>query len=119
MLACVRASTQPGVDHLLAQVPGLLLQPIVENAVQHGIIKRARGGAIRISGQRENGALRLSVYNDGPALPADWEHTQAGVGLTNIRTRLEMLSGRGCELKMRNHEPCGVEVSVSLPFREV
>jgi len=102
-----------------AQVPSLLLQPIVENAVRHGISKRAQGGAIRISGERENGALRLSVYNDGPALPADWEHTQAGVGLANIRTRLEMLYGWGFELKMRNQGPCGVEVSVSLPFREM
>jgi two-component system, LytTR family, sensor kinase len=102
-----------------AQVPGLLLQPMVENAVKHGISKRAQGGSIRISGVRENGALRLSVYNDGPALPADWEHTQVGVGLANIRTRLEMLYGQGFELKMRNHEPCGVEVSVALPFREV
>src|SRR5712692_3726634 len=54
-----------------ARVPSLLLQPIVENAVKHGISKRAQGGAIRISAERENGGLRLSVYNDGPALSAD------------------------------------------------
>jgi LytS/YehU family sensor histidine kinase len=101
-----------------ARVPSLLLQPIVENAVKHGINKRAQGGAIRISAERENGALRLSVYNDGPALPADWEHTGAGIGLVNMRMRLEMLYGTGFELKVRNQEPYGVEVSVSLPFRE-
>jgi len=106
-------------DLTSAQVPGLLLQPIVENAVKHGISKQMRGGTIRISGHRENGALRLSVYNDGPALSADWEHTHAGVGLTNIRTRLEMLYGRAFELRMRNREPSGVEVSISLPFRQV
>jgi LytS/YehU family sensor histidine kinase len=86
--------------------------------VKHGISKRAQGGAIRISAERENGALRLSVYNDGPALPADWEHTRAGIGLVNMRMRLETLYGTGFELKVRNQEPHGVEVSVSLPFRE-
>ena len=100
------------------RVPSLLLQPIVENAVKHGISKRAQGGAIRISAERENGALRLSVYNDGPALPADWEHTRAGIGLVNMRMRLEALYGTGFELKVLNQEPYGVEVSVSLPFRE-
>lgn len=101
-----------------ARVPSLLLQPIIENAVTHGINKRAQGGTIRISAERRNGALRLIVYNDGPPLPADWEHTRAGIGLVNMRMRLETLYGAGFELRVRNQEPHGVQVSVSLPFSE-
>jgi LytS/YehU family sensor histidine kinase len=101
-----------------ARVPSLLLQPIVENAVKHGISRRAQGGAIRIAAERENRALRLSVYNDGPALPADWEHTGAGIGLVNMRMRLEALYGREFEVKVLNQEPHGVEITVSVPLRE-
>jgi len=113
----LQVSVEVPEDLAWARVPSLLLQPIVENAVKHGISKRAQGGTIRISAERGNGALRLSVYNDGPALPAGWEHTGAGIGLANMRMRLETIYGGRFELEVRNQEPDGVEVSVSLPFR--
>jgi hypothetical protein len=103
---------------LLAQVPSLILQPMVENAVKHGIAKRAQGGVIRISVLRSNGMLRLNVYNDGPSLPANWEKTNSGIGISNIRTRLQGLYGNLFELRMRNQDPDGVEISVSVPFKE-
>ena len=99
-----------------AQVPSLILQPMVENAVKHGIAKRAQGGAIRISAFRSNGRLTLSVHNDGPRLPADWDKTGSGIGISNVRTRLQGLYGDGFDLNMRNQEPGGVEVSFSVPF---
>ena len=99
-----------------AQVPSLILQPMVENAVKHGIAKRVQGGSIRIFAFRSNGRLTLSVYNDGPKLPPDWEKTNSGIGISNVRTRLHGLYGDGFELNMRNQEPGGVEVSVSVPF---
>ena len=102
-----------------AQVPSLILQPMVENAIKHGIAKRAQGGLIRITAARSNGMLTLSVYNDGPKLPADWDETGSGIGISNARTRLQSLYGEGCNLSLRNHHPQGVEVSVSVPFREV
>lgn len=101
-----------------AQVPSLILQPIVENAVKHGIAKRVQGGDIRISAVRNNGMLTVSVYNDGPALPAGWEETCAGVGVSNVRTRLQSLYGNAFELKMQNQGPNGVEVSVTVPFKK-
>jgi two-component system LytT family sensor kinase len=100
----------------LAQVPSLILQPIVENAIKHGIGKRAQGGAIRIAACRRNGMLTLSVYNDGPGLPPDWESGRSGIGISNLRTRLESLYRNAFELSMTNQEPDGVEVSISLPF---
>jgi LytS/YehU family sensor histidine kinase len=101
-----------------AQVPSLILQPMVENAVKHGIAKRVQGGAIRIAALRSNGRLTLSVYNDGPSLPADWEKTRSGVGISNVRTRLQSLYADEFELSMKNQDPDGVEVSVSVPFKE-
>ncbi len=99
-----------------AQVPSLILQPMVENAVKHGIAKRAQGGVIRIAASSGNGMLTLSVCNDGPSLPADWEMTRSGIGISNVRTRLQGLYGDAFELSMRNQEAGGVVVSVSLPF---
>jgi two-component system LytT family sensor kinase len=107
----------PG-ELLLAQVPTLILQPIVENAIKHGIAKRARGGAIRIAAARTNGMLTLSVYNDGPGLPVSWEKERLGIGISNMRTRLQSLYGDAFDLNMRNQSPDGVEVSVTLPFKE-
>jgi two-component system LytT family sensor kinase len=102
-------------DLFPAQVPSLILQPMVENAVKHGIAKRVQGGAIRIAASRSNGRLTLSVYNDGPGLPAGWEKTHTGVGISNVRTRLQNLYGDEFDLSMQNQEPGGVEVSVSVP----
>jgi len=99
-----------------AQVPSLILQPMVENAIKHGIAKRAQGGSIRIAASRCNGMLVLSVCNDGPSLPADWEMTRSGIGISNVRTRLQSLYGDAFELSLRNQEAGGVAVSVSLPF---
>jgi len=103
---------------LAAQVPTLMLQPMVENAIKHGIAKRVEGGAIRISASRTNGMLTIGIYNDGPALPADWEKAANGVGLANVRRRLHGLYGDAFLLRACNREPGGVEVSVSVPARE-
>jgi two-component system LytT family sensor kinase len=101
-----------------ALVPGLILQPIVENAVKHGIAKRMQGGAIEISAARANGKLSLNVYNDGPGLPADWEGKRDAIGLANVRERLQSLYGKDSELKMANEEGRGVKVSITVPYRE-
>lgn len=104
------------VELLSAQIPSLILQPMVENAIKHGISKRAHGGTIRISASRSNETLALRVYNDGPSLPAGWETMQSGIGILNVRTRLQSLYGNQFDLSLRNREPGGVETSVSLPF---
>jgi two-component system LytT family sensor kinase len=103
---------------LPAQVPMLILQPIVENAIKHGIAKRVQGGALRILASRSNGMLTLSVYNDGPSLPAIGEKIPSGIGISNMRTRLQSLYGNNFILDMRNQGSTGVEVSVSVPFND-
>ena len=102
-------------DLLSAQVPSLILQPMVENAVKHGIAQRVHGGAIRISASRNNGTLTLHVYNDGPTLPVGWETSHSGIGIANVRTRLRSLYGDAFELSMRNQR-LGVEAVVSVPY---
>jgi LytS/YehU family sensor histidine kinase len=91
---------------------------MVENAIKHGIAKRAQGGSVRIAASRSHNMLTLAVYNDGPGLPASWETRYPGIGISNMRTRLRSLYGDRFKLKLENHEPGGVEVSVSVPFKE-
>ncbi|MGH9642844.1 MAG: sensor histidine kinase, partial [Terriglobales bacterium] len=103
---------------LSALVPNLLLQPLVENAVKHGIAKRVAGGRVQVSGRRTDDNMRLSVYNDGSTLPPDWQATGTGVGLANLRTRLQILHGMDSTLELRRVDVGGAEVVVTLPFRE-
>ena len=106
----------PG-ELMCAQVPNLLLQPLVENAIKHGIAKRVGGGTVRIAGARADGSLRLTVYNDGPGDLPDWQATHTGVGLGNLRTRLQILHGNESSLQLSRAAPSGVEVVVTLPLR--
>ncbi|HEY6764141.1 MAG TPA: histidine kinase [Candidatus Sulfotelmatobacter sp.] len=114
----LQISVDVPVELFPAQVPSLVLQPMVENAVKHGISKRVQGGTIHIAASRSNGNLNLRVYNDGPSLPADWKlaNSDNGIGMLNMRTRLQSLYGEHFELNMRNREPGGVEVLLSVPF---
>jgi LytS/YehU family sensor histidine kinase len=114
----LQVSVDIPADLLRAQVPNLLLQPLVENAIKHGIAKRVAGGTVRVSCVCHNSSLCLSIYNDGPPLTVDWQATQSGVGIGNLRTRLQILHGNESELQLRCAEPEGVEVVVRLPFRE-
>jgi two-component system, LytTR family, sensor kinase len=114
----LRVSLDIPAGLLEAQVPSLLLQPLVENAIKHGVSKRLSGGEIRVAGERCDGLLSLTVYNDGPWVQEDLEAAPAGVGLGNLRTRLQILHGDRSELKLRPAEAGGVEVVVTLPFQQ-
>jgi two-component system, LytTR family, sensor kinase len=98
-----------------ARVPSLILQPIVENAVKHGIAKRVDGGEIAISAARENSELRVSVRNDGPGFAEGWE-SKKGIGLKNVRERLASLYGKEAELRVSNGD--GVVVTIVVPYRD-
>ena len=100
------------------QVPGLLLQPLVENAIKHGLADRLAGGEVRVAAARQGAVLRLSVYNDGPEFAADWESSGAGVGLANLRTRLNIMYGDAAELRVASMAGAGVEVVVTLPVAQ-
>jgi two-component system, LytTR family, sensor kinase len=106
-----------------ALVPSLMLQPLVENAVKHGIAKRVQGGTVRVTVSRTgasqtDGTLRLSVYNDGPLLAGDGSAVAQGIGLSNLRTRLSLLYGKDFEFRLENYGHTGVEATVTLPYCE-
>lgn len=102
-------------DTHAALVPALMLQPLVENAVRHGLEPKLAGGKLTITARRENGHLRLSVADNGAGLG---EHpTREGIGLHNTRARLGELYGSNATLELHSEE--GVEVLVSLPYHTV
>jgi two-component sensor histidine kinase len=97
-----------------AQVPDFIVQPLVENAIKHGIAKRTRGGALLVTAARDGAVLTLCVMNDGPQLPAA---VKEGVGLANTRQRLQALYGEAQSLTLRNHG-AGVLATLTLPYQE-
>lgn len=106
-------------DTLDARVPHLLLQPLVENAVRHGIASRIEPGTVEISASRGPGdrSLQLEIRDDGRGLDRDSDvRTRRGVGLTNIRSRLEQLYGTEHRFTLENQASGGVLVRITLPF---
>jgi LytS/YehU family sensor histidine kinase len=99
-------------------VPHLLLQPLVENAIRHGIAPRAAGGRVDVRARRVGAALEVVVRDDGPgAGNGDAGAARPGVGLANTRARLARLYGAGGTLEVTDAAGGGVEVRVRLPYR--
>ena len=108
-------------ETLDARVPHLLLQPLVENAIRHGIAPRIEPGTVEISTSRtpDTGLLRIEVHDDGPGLDRDnGTRTRKGLGLANVQSRLEQLYGGKHRFAMYNHPEGGAVVRISLPFRD-
>ena len=120
-----------------ALVPRLILQPLVENAIKHGISRRTRAGTVELSAERTPEELVIALYNDGPAIApgvlretaandtADPDRTavaadgrrSGSIGLANVRKRLRGLYGEKAALDVANLEG-GVRVTIRLPWRE-
>jgi LytS/YehU family sensor histidine kinase len=110
----VEVETRVAPDAMDALVPTLILQPLVENAIKHGVSKLAEGGRIEVSARREEGRLLLCVRDDGP--PVDGAPTSEGVGLRITRERLEQLYGDAGSLTLRPVDGGGMEAEVALPY---
>ncbi len=99
-----------------APVPTFVRQPLVENAIKHGVSQARAGGTVRISACAEGDTLRLVVANDGPAVSATAGGT--GVGVANTRARLQRLYGAGGTLTLATPPGgTGAVATVTLPFR--
>ena len=104
-------------DTLDAQVPTLILQPLVENAVKHGIAPRASAGRIEISSRKENGSIVLRVQDDGLGFNGNGTLAfKEGLGLSNTRSRLERLYGKTHRFEISNGSVKGVVVHIRFPF---
>lgn len=103
-------------DLLDALVPNLILQPLVENAIKHGIEKLDGVGRIEIRAQRDGERLVLSVRDNGPQLLSSFTPPREGVGLRNTRARLAQLYGTNHSFTLRNAEGGGLLAEVTLPY---
>ena len=101
---------------LPALVPSLMLQPLLENAMKHGISQDPAARLLRISAARDGTRLILTVYNDGPPLPKDDAVLSRGIGVQNTLARLQMLYGDEARLRLRDQPPHGVRAEIILPF---
>lgn len=102
---------------LNAQVPDLILQPLVENAIRHGIAPRSAAGTIAIYADRLNGDLRLQVQDNGRGLQQGQRQPEKqGVGLANTRSRLRQLYGSRHHFEIVNLDEGGVRVAITIPF---
>ena len=102
---------------LSAQVPHLILQPMVENAIQHAIAPRSARGHINIEAKRLNSLLRVAISDNGPGISSNanlpWKQ---GVGLTNVRTRLQQIYGPDFRFELMNTKGGGVTAFMEIPF---
>jgi two-component system, LytTR family, sensor kinase len=112
----VRLAVAP--ETLDASVPNLVLQPIVENAIRHGIAPRSSAGRIEIRAERRDGMIELQVIDDGPGLPPGDEEVKEGIGLANTRARLRQLYGDGHRIEIKDADGGGLAVKLSIPFRQ-
>lgn len=110
---------------LEARGPALLLQPLLENAVRHGIAPRTEGGRIELGARREGEELALRVRDDGPGFPPslledDASSARGGrrsIGFANARERVRLLYGERQSFELSNDPAGGAVVEVSFPFR--
>jgi two-component system, LytTR family, sensor kinase len=107
-------------ETLDASVPNMILQPLVENAIKHGIGPRSEGGRINIEASRSGGHLTLSIRDNGLGLLAGGVNdVTEGVGLSNTRRRLRHLYGEDHTFQLNNVESgSGLEVDLVIPFKE-
>lgn len=104
-------------ETLTARVPHLILQPLVENAIRHGIAPLSSASKIEISAARQDGRLELLVRDDGPGLPDGKAAFKEGIGLANTRARLEQLYGQKHHFEISNAAGGGLLVTLAIPFQ--
>ncbi len=98
-------------------VPSLILQPLIENAVKYAVTPREEGGTIRIFAKVHQGALMVTVADDGPGLGnGKSKHKSSGVGLKNTRERLKQLYGDRQALTLAPADPHGLVITINIPY---
>jgi len=99
-----------------AQVPTLILQPLVENAIRHGIARRSTAGRVAIAARRVGDGVELEVRDDGPGLAGQPRDPGLGVGLRNTEARLRQLYGDGQSFALRDASAGGAVATIRLPY---
>jgi two-component system, LytTR family, sensor kinase len=102
-----------------ASVPPLLMQPLVENAVRHGVAPRGTRGTVRIVVRREGAHLRIEVSDNGVGFQTSSPLRSGGVGIANVRARIRALHGENQSVDIVSEPGRGTTVTIVLPWREV
>jgi len=106
-------------ETLDALVPNLITQPLVENAIRHGLAPRAAPGTVSLTASCHDSQLELRVCDDGVGLPSGWQLAASnGVGLNNTMARLWQLYGANFQFEVRNRESGGVEAKLAIPLQK-
>lgn len=103
-------------DAAAALVPHLILQPLVENAVVHGLRSRVRDGCIRVDARRDGDTLRLEIWDNGETSPVANVPATPGVGLSNTRARLRELYGPAAYVRLAAGTAGGTRAAIGLPY---
>jgi two-component sensor histidine kinase len=103
-------------ETLDARAPYLILQPLVENAIRHGIAPRSTPGTVEVRAERKDSRLMLEVRDDGPGISPD-KNRKDGLGISSTRARLERLYGAAQQLELRNADEGGLVVTLAMPFQ--
>jgi LytS/YehU family sensor histidine kinase len=101
------------------QVPQLILQPLVENAVRHGIGPRESGGSLTVTAAVEHENLVMTVEDDGVGIGnAPAEQAGSGLGLSSVKSRLAHLYGARQRFEVSARSPTGTRVTITMPYRQ-
>ena len=122
----VSLDVEPGCEDW--PIPSLIIQPLVENAVKHGLRSKEDGGTVGLTIAKKNDALSVTVFDDGSGIPQDLlssllerrtiESQQGGIGLRNSHHRLEQIYGPDHGMRIMSAEDEGTFISFSIPFRQ-
>jgi signal transduction histidine kinase len=117
----LRVVMDVGPDVRYAAVPAMVIQPLVENAIRHGISRRASGGTVTVRAVADGERLEIRVTDDGVGLPLGWTlEGSEGLGLSITRQRIAGIHPNGASrFEVRNRAESGTEVEISLPLRLV
>lgn len=106
-------------ESMTAEIPHLILQPLVENAIQHAVSPRAAGGSIKISAKRFNDTIRIEIADSGEGIKSKnvgVSNNGQGVGLANVRGRLKQLYGANHKFELNNNPAGGLTAVLEIPF---
>lgn len=105
---------------LEARVPNMIIQPLVENAIEYGIARMRAGGTLGLATQCVDDRLRILIVNDGPsptAADAEARRSRSGIGMSNARSRLGRLYGDAFRLRLEEREQGGATLFLEVPRR--